>query len=91
MAANWTKALERQIKKRKWSWVGHTLPKPSGITAKDALGWNPPGKRKRGRPKKTCRRTVEEEAREQRKIWQEVKALAKDRVRRSDVKALCSI
>ena len=28
------KPLDRQIKKRKWSWIGHTLRKPSGITEK---------------------------------------------------------
>jgi hypothetical protein len=41
------KPLENHIKKRKWSWIGHTLRKPSGITGKDALDWNPQGKRKR--------------------------------------------
>jgi hypothetical protein len=73
------KLLERQIKKRKWSWIGHTLRIPSGKTEKDALDWNPQGKKKRRRPKKTWRRTVEEEARDQRKSWQEVKALAGNR------------
>jgi hypothetical protein len=34
-------------KKRKWSWIGHTLSKPSGITEKDALDWNPQCKRRR--------------------------------------------
>jgi hypothetical protein len=84
------KPLDRQIKKRKWSWIGHTLRKPSGITEKDALDWNPPGKRKRGRLKKTWKRTVEEEARDAGKRRQEVKAVAKNKVRwRSFVKALC--
>jgi hypothetical protein len=64
MGAYWTKPLDRQIKKRKWSWIGHTLRKPSGITEKDALDWNSQGKRRRGRPKKTWKRTVEEEARD---------------------------
>jgi hypothetical protein len=81
----------RKIKNRKWSWIGHTLRKPSGITEKDALDWNPHGKRRRGRLKKTWKRTVEEEARDQGKRWQEVKVLAKNKVRwRSFVKALCS-
>jgi hypothetical protein len=84
------KPLDRQIKKRKWSWIGHTLRKPSGITEKDALDWNPQGNRRTGRPKKTWKRTVEEEARDQGKRWQEVKAVAKNKVRwRSFVKALC--
>jgi hypothetical protein len=88
MGATGQKPLDRQIKKRKWSWIGHTFRKPSGITEKDALDWNPQGKR--GRPKKTWKRTVEEEARDQGKRWQEVKAVAKNKVRwRSFVKAIC--
>jgi hypothetical protein len=84
------KPLDRQIKKRKWSWIGHTLRKPSGISEKDALYWNPQGKRRRRRLKKTWKRTVEEEARVQRKRREEVKAMAKNKVRwRSFVKALC--
>jgi hypothetical protein len=83
------KPLDRQIEKRKWSWIGHTLRKPSGITEKDVLDWNPQGKRRRGRPKKNWNRTVEEEAGDQGKRWQEVKAMAKNKVRwRSFVKAL---
>jgi hypothetical protein len=51
---------------------------PSGITEKGALVWNPQGK---SRPKKTWKRTVEEETRDQEKRWQEVKVLAKNKVR----------
>jgi hypothetical protein len=72
------KPLDRLIKKRKWSWIGHTLRKPSGITEKDALDWIPQGKGRRGRPKKTWKRTVEEETRDQGKSWLDVKALIKN-------------
>jgi hypothetical protein len=90
VGATGQKPLDRQIKKRKWSWIGLTLHKPSGITEKDALDWNPQGKRRRGRLKKTWKRKTEEEARDQRKRWQEVKAVAKNKVRwRSFVNALC--
>ena len=51
-----------QIKSRKWGWIGHTLRKPMGAIEKDALDWNPQGVRRRGRPKKTWKRTIEEEA-----------------------------
>jgi hypothetical protein len=55
------------------------------------LDWNPQGTRKRGRPKKTWRRSVMEEARREGKAWREVKRLAADRSRRkSFVAALCS-
>jgi hypothetical protein len=84
------KLLDRQIKKRKWSRIGHILRKPSGMTEKGALDWNPQGKRRRRRPKKTWKRTVEEEAGDQGKRWQEVKAVAENKVRwRSFVKAVC--
>jgi hypothetical protein len=54
------------------------------------LDWNAQGKRRRGRLKKTWKCTVEEEARDQEKRWQEMKALAKNKVRwRNFVKALC--
>ena len=50
-----------QIRRRKWRWVGHTLRKePSHIT-RQALEWNPQGKRKRGRPKQTWRRSLHSE------------------------------
>jgi hypothetical protein len=85
------KPLGRHLQKRKWSRIGHTLRKPPGITENYALDWNPQGKSRRGRPKKTWKRTVEEEAGDQGKRWQEVKAVAKNKVRwRIFVKALYS-
>nr|KAG5711937.1 hypothetical protein BaRGS_026378 [Batillaria attramentaria] len=49
--------MDVQVRRRKWRWVGHTLRKePCNIT-RQALEWNPQGKRKRGRPKQTWRRT----------------------------------
>nr|KAG5706735.1 hypothetical protein BaRGS_007238 [Batillaria attramentaria] len=42
--------MDVQARQRKWRWVGHTLRKePCNIT-RQALVWNPQGKRKRGRP-----------------------------------------
>lgn len=43
-----------QIKEAKWKW----------IVEKTSLDWNLLGARKRGRPKKTWKRTVEEELKE---------------------------
>jgi len=38
--------IEVEIRKRKWGWIGHTLRKsPSNVT-KQAIDWNPQGKRK---------------------------------------------
>ena len=56
-----------------------------------ALRWAPPGKRKRGRPLGTWRRTVEEEMREAGKMWNELGWLAQKRdAWRRFVGALCS-
>jgi hypothetical protein len=57
------KSLEIQIKRRKWNWIGHTLRKEAGAIEKTALEWNPQGYRRRGRPKRTWRRTTEDEIR----------------------------
>jgi len=54
--------IDLQIRKRKWGWLGHTLRKPSDDIARQALEWNPQGKRGRGRPRNTRKRMVPEEA-----------------------------
>ena len=51
------KPLEFELKRRGWQWIGHTLRKPDGCIAKTALEWNPQGKRRRGRPRQSWRRT----------------------------------
>jgi hypothetical protein len=70
-----------QVRKRKWGWLGHTLRKTPVNLTRQALEWNPQGKRRRGRPKNTWRRTMLEEAKEINKTWAEIKAEAKNRVR----------
>lgn len=78
------------IKKRKFGWIGHTLRKDPDDISRQALDWNPQGKRRPGRPRITWRRTVEREVQEEGKSWNEVKAMAQNRVRwRSFVAALC--
>jgi hypothetical protein len=57
------KPIEIQIKRRKWNWKGHTLCKEAEAVEKTALGWNPQGYRRRGRPKRTWRRTIKDEIR----------------------------
>jgi hypothetical protein len=37
--------INTQIKKRKWAWIGHTLRKPPNSITRQALKWNPQGKR----------------------------------------------
>jgi len=66
-------------KKRRWNWIGHTLHKESGAIEKTALDWNPQGYGRRGRPKRTWRRTTEDEIRNIGRSWNEVKGTAGDR------------
>ena len=73
------KSIENQIKRRKWNWIGHTLHKEVGAIEKTALDWNPQGYRRRGRLRRTWRRTVEDEIRGTGKTWNEVKGIAGDR------------
>jgi hypothetical protein len=77
--------------RRKWKWIGHALRKDQSETERQALDWNPQEKRRRGRPRTTWLRTVEEEARIAGKTCREVKSLAGNRVLwRCFVEALCS-
>ena len=73
------KPTETQIKRRKWNLIGHTLRKEAGAIEKTALDWNSQGYRRRGRPKGTWRRTIEDEIRSTGKSWKEVKGIAGDR------------
>jgi len=59
------KPIGYQIKIRKCNWIGHTLRKEVGAIEKTTLDWNPQGYRRRGRPKRTWRRTKEDEIEEQ--------------------------
>ena len=81
-----------EVKRRRWSWMGHALRMDKKRLPHAALKWTPPGKRKRGRPLGTWRRTMDNEMREAGKTWNELSWLAQDRDGwRRFVGALCSI
>jgi hypothetical protein len=61
MEATDQEGINLEIRKRKFSWIGHTLRKDDGEIPKAALLWNPRGSRKRGRPKNSWRRSVIED------------------------------
>ena len=83
--------IEITIRRRRWRWLGHTLRKPQNHVIRQALDWNPQGKRKRGRPKETWRRTLTKEIEQSGKTWAMLKREAANRVRwRSLVFDLCS-
>ena len=67
------------------------LRMPTSNITKVALKWTPQGKRPRGRPKTTWRRTVESELQEMGITWGEAENKAKDRaVWRNLVATSCS-
>ena len=81
----------RVIKQRRWKWVGHTLRREKDHLARVALRWTPEGRRKRGRPRTTWRRTLEEEAQSLGKSWNDLENIAKNRKEwASFVAALCA-
>ena len=81
-----------EIRRRKWRWIGHTLRKDQSNITRQALEWNPQGKRKRGRPKQTWRRSLIDEAKAAKLSWDTIKRAAKDRRKwRTTVEALCSV
>ena len=72
-------SMEDIIMRRRWKWIGHVIRRePSNIT-RTALHWTPEGKRKRGRPKNTWRRTVEAELKSLHHTWGTIQKLARDR------------
>ena len=73
--------VSKEVKKRRWKFIGHTL-------RQDRTS----GKRKRGRPKTTWRRTVEREMKEGGwGSWDEVRSVAVDRGKwKASVEALCA-
>jgi hypothetical protein len=73
-----TEVNRKSIKRRKLNWIGHTLRKEAGAIEKTALDWNLQGYRRRGRPKRTWQRTIEDEIRSTGRSWNEVKGIAGD-------------
>ena len=68
---------ENEIKKRKWRWIG--LRKPPETITRQAITWNPPGKRRRGRPRNTWQRDSERETKEMGYTRREMERMVTDR------------
>jgi hypothetical protein len=72
----WTTANKKprdlKIKERRWKWLGYTL-RSAKIIAREALRWNPQGRRKAGLPRNTERRTILNEARENGWNWDDLR------------------
>ena len=66
------------VKSRRLEYYGHLIRSNNKI-GKTAARWTPEGRRARGRPGRTWRRSMEEEVRDGGITWGEAKRLAKDR------------
>uniref|UniRef100_A0A0B7BS73 Endonuclease-reverse transcriptase n=1 Tax=Arion vulgaris TaxID=1028688 RepID=A0A0B7BS73_9EUPU len=67
------------IRRRRWRWIGHVMRMETGSDTKTALRWTPEGRRKRGRPKTTWRRTIEQELKEMNHSWNTIQRKAMNR------------
>eukprot|EP00057_Strongylocentrotus_purpuratus_P015866 XP_011670340.1 PREDICTED: serine/threonine-protein phosphatase 6 regulatory ankyrin repeat subunit C-like [Strongylocentrotus purpuratus] len=84
-------SMESIITRRRWRWIGHVMRKDRDDITRTALHWTPEGKRKRGRPKTTWRRTVEGEIKDLNHTWDTIQRLAQDRKEwKTFVAALCA-
>ena len=81
--------ISKQIKFRKWKWIGHVLRRENDNITRMAFDWNPHGLSRR-RPKTTWCNTIRHEVEQAGKSWNEIKALAGNRVRwHAFIRALC--
>ena len=87
-----TQTIEESIRLRRWRCIGHVLRRGNEEDQKVALTWTPEGKRRRGRPRETWRRTAERERNEYGwPSWRAAEDVARDRPRWRDLcLALCS-
>ena len=54
-------SMDSIVRQWRWNWIGRVLRRERDSIPRVALHWTPEGKRKRGRPKTTWHRTVEDE------------------------------
>ena len=83
---------EELVSRRRSKFIGHTLRQDQTSDSNIALTLAPAGRRKRGRPKTTWRRTVEKERADAGwRSWNETRIAAADRIEwRHSVEALCA-
>ena len=84
--------LSEDVRRRRWKFIGHIMRKEPNNDCRTALTWTPEGRRKRGRPRTTWRRTAEREREKAGwKNWGEVRIAAADRADwQGGVEALCA-
>jgi hypothetical protein len=84
-------SVETTIRRRRWTWLGHTLRKPSQTIVRQALKWTPQSQRRQGRPRNTWRRQLHSEMQTAHLSWSEMERKALDRSEwKQVVSGLCS-
>ena len=80
-----------EVVRERWRWLGHVLRMPADALPRVALSWTPQGRRRRGRPKETWRRSMDKELTEKGLTWETARRKASDRVAwRTLVEAPCA-
>ena len=84
--------LSGDVRMRRWKFIGHIIKKEPNNDCRTALTCPPEGRRKRGRPKTTLKRTAEREREKAGwKNWRDVQIAAADRASgRDSVETLCA-
>ena len=73
------KPLSVEVMSRRWEMIDHILRKDRNDDCNVAMSWAPGGKRRRGRPKTTWRRTKKERQEAGWRSWEEVRTAATNR------------
>ena len=75
------KPIHDTIRQHRWRWLGHVCRMPHSSLPRTALHWTPQGKRSRGRPKETWRRSIEKELKSRGMTLGSALRIASDRIR----------
>ena len=85
-----TKPLSQIVETRRMKYAGHILRMTSDRNQKVAMKWRPDGRRKRGRPKLTWRRTFEQDLERRGVDLERAEEIAHDRVAWRNLAAQCT-
>jgi ribosomal 50S subunit-associated protein YjgA (DUF615 family) len=80
--------INKEIRKRKFGWIGHTLRKDDSEPSKAALQLNTQGTRGRGRSRNSWRRTTLNES--GKRSWSDLRFIARNREGWRFLDNLCS-
>ncbi|VDP55053.1 unnamed protein product [Schistosoma curassoni] len=67
---------EEKMRKRRWKWIGHISRKSPSCITRQALAWNPEGKRKSERSKNTLRQEIEADVKRMNYNWKELERIS---------------